>query len=154
MRRLALFALLLALAACSRRVADPASLLPASAAGWTRQGEPRSFAAADLWRYLDGGAEKYVQANVQQTATADYRRGHIDAVVDLHRFASPESARKMMDAEATGGQAVSLGDDARVFGQGLMFRRGPYLVRIIAFEDTVDVGPAVLELALTINEKL
>ncbi len=154
MRRLVLFALFMALVACSRRAADPASLLPGSAAGWSRQGESRTFAASDLWRYMDGGADRYVEAGVQQTATADYRRGNIEAVVDLHRFTSPEAARKIMDADAAGGQPISLGDAGRSFGQGLLFRRGPYLVRVIAFENTADVGPAVLELARNINEKL
>ncbi|MFB3813862.1 MAG: DUF6599 family protein [Terriglobales bacterium] len=147
-------AALLIFVACGKRPAGLASLLPASAGGWTREGGPRTFAASELWRYMNGAADHYVKAGVQQTATADYRRGEQEAVVDLHRFVSPEAARSVMESEVAAGEPLSLGDAGRVFAQGVVFRRGVYLVRLTAYQNTPDTRAAITALARAINQRL
>jgi uncharacterized protein DUF6599 len=148
------FALLLL--ACTHGPADPSTLLPPGGSGWTKTGEARSFAAADLWRYLDGGAETYVSAGVRRTVTADYRyRDQIEAVADIHQFASAAGARTMMDAEPTSNsQTAQVGDAARVSSQALVFRRGPYLVRLVAYQDTPETKDALVNLAREIEKKI
>ena len=55
------------------------------APGWARRGETRVFPAADLWQYIDGAADRYLQAGVERVLTADYRyRDRFDAVVDVY----------------------------------------------------------------------
>jgi len=53
--------------------------LPASkaVAGWEKTGETRTYAAKDLWQYIDGDAEQYISAGVVSTSTSDYKyQGH------------------------------------------------------------------------------
>ena len=46
---------------CKKKAADP--FPPSGAvAGWQRTDNTKTFAAADLWQYIDGGAEQYVNA--------------------------------------------------------------------------------------------
>jgi hypothetical protein len=146
----------LLLLACTRGPANPSTLLPPTASGWTKTGEPRTFAAADLWRYLDGGADAYVSAGVRRTATADYRyRDQIEAVADIHQFASAAGARTVMDAEPTSNsQTAQLGDAARVSSQALIFRRGPYLVRLVAYQDTPETKDALVSLAREVDRRI
>ena len=54
--------LLLLAVGCSRK---PQSFFPEQAAGCSQPGEVRTFTADTLYKYIDGDAEKYVQAGVK-----------------------------------------------------------------------------------------
>jgi len=124
--------------------------------GWNKTGETRTFEAANLWQYIDGDAEKYIQAGVRKTLTADYRyRDSVDAVADTYVMAAPDGARKLFGAEpSVGSQPVSLGDAGRLYGASLVFRKGPYLVRVVAYKESPEVAKALVELARGIEKKL
>ena len=67
---------LLASLGCSKKpVAASANPFPESnqVQGWTRSDEIRTFPAAELWKYIDGDAEKYLKAGVESTSTSDYK---------------------------------------------------------------------------------
>ena len=147
---------LLVLSGCTARTPNPEALLPQAASGWTRSGEVRRFEAGELWRYMDGGADPYVAAGVRRTATASYRHGDdLEAVADIHLFSSAEGAGKMMESEpAAGSQSVPIGDAARLFAQSLVFRRGPYLVHLVAYQDTPHNRTALTSLAQAIAAKM
>jgi hypothetical protein len=136
----------------------PATLFPEGAeiSGWNRIGGPRIFEAADLWQYNDGDAERYLQAGVRVTLTADYRYGEsFDAVADIHVMATADGPKKIMESEpALGSEPVALGESGRLYGASLLFRKGPYLVRLVAYKETPEVGKALMELARGIEKKL
>ena len=148
----------LSFAGCKRHADNPASLFPVSGevAGWARIGEIRTFPAADLWKYIDGEAERYLKAGVQTTSTADYRfQGKSDAVVDIYTMGNAAGAEKILGAEpAANAQTVQVGDSGRLFGQSLVFRKGPYLVRITAYEESVELRQALVALAHAIEQRL
>ena len=148
----------LGIAGCHRRAENSASPFPASneAAGWARTGDIRTFAAADLWKYIDGEAERYLKAGVQRVSTADYRfRDKSDAVVDIYTMGSEAGAEKIFESEpAANADTPRLGDAARLYSQSLVFRKGPYLVRITAYEDSPETKPALLGLARCIEQRL
>jgi len=148
----------LGIAGCHRRAENSASPFPASneAAGWARTGDIRTFAAADLWNYIDGEAERYLKAGVQKASTADYRfHDKSDAVVDIYIMGSAAGAEKIFESEpAANADTPRLGDAARLYSQSLVFRKGPYLVRITAYEDSAETKPALLGLARFIEQRL
>ena len=148
----------LGFAACHRSAGNSASPFPASneAAGWARTGEIRTFAAADLWKYIDGEAERYLKAGVATVSTADYKfRDKFDAVVDIYTMGNAAGAEKIFASEpAANADAPRLGDSARLYSQSLVFRKGPYLVRITAYEDSPETKPALLGLARSIEQLL
>ncbi len=149
---------LLAAGACNRRPESQSSAFPASneIAGWERTGEIRTFQAADLWKYIDGEAERYLKAGVQTASTADYRfHGKFDAVVDIYTMGTVAGVNKLFESEpASGAKLVQLGDGARLYSESLVFRKGPYLVRITAYEDTAEMQPALLSLGRGVEKRL
>ena len=141
----------------SRGAAAQTGLFPDSgeAAGWTR-GETRVFEAGRLWEYIDGGAEKYLQAGIERALTTGYKyRDRLEAVVDIYAMRSPAAARAVFDSEPeTGAHAVNLGEQGRSYGPSVVFRRGPYLVRLIAYEPGGGVAGALIELGKAIDKRL
>jgi hypothetical protein len=123
--------------------------------GWSK-GETRTFEAERLWEYIDGDADRYIQAGVVRTLTTDYRyQNKIEAAADVYVMKAPEGARKIFDSESSvGSQPLQLGDSARVFPASLTFRKGPYFVRLVAYQEAPDIGKALTELARAIEQKL
>jgi polyferredoxin len=141
-----------------RRAAKPVSWFPESGnvPGWTKAGETRSFEAADLWKYVDGDAERYLRAGVRRTLTANYRYGEtVEAVADIHLMEAPPGAASIFESEpSAGSRPVALGDAGRSYGQSLTFRRGPCFVRLVAYQDTPQTERALLSLAQAIDARL
>jgi hypothetical protein len=136
----------------------PASPLPTTAevTGWERSAEPRSYTAANLWEYIDGDAERYVKAGVKGAVTAEYKfQNKIEAVADVYTMGDANGAKTLFDAEPAGdSKPVAIGEAARQFKQSIVFRKGPSLVRVVAYQDSPDVPQAVLDLAKGIERKL
>ena len=124
--------------------------------GWTRSGETRTFPAADLWKYIDGDAEKYLKAGVESTSTSDYRfQDKFDAVVDVYTMSAAAGAKSIFESEPTAGASTPhLGDAARLYEQSLVFRQGRYLVRIVAYQSSPPLSQGLLDLGKQIDERL
>ena len=137
--------------------AAPASLFPESGevGGWARSGAVRNFDAKDLWQYIDGDAERYLQAGVSQVLTSDYRyQDKIDAVADIYQMSTPTGAEKIFSSEsAKGSQPIQMGDEGRVFRNSLVFRKGSCLVRLTAYEELPD-AKGLVDLARGIESRL
>ncbi len=142
---------------CARRPV-PATLLPqtSEAAGWVKTGSTRVFEAQDLWRYIDGDAERYVRAGVRRTVTAEYRyQDRMDAVADVHVISTSDGAKKLFESESSAGsRSIDVGDAARMYGQMLVFTKGAYLVRLVAYQDAPDVPEKIIALARAIERRL
>ncbi len=120
---------------CKKSKVDP---FPATGAvtGWEKSSDTRTFAAKDLWQYIDGDAEQYISAGVVSTSTSDYKyQGQLEAVVDVYTMGDSAGARKILETGQTkDAKSVQLGDAALAYEQSVTFRKGPYLVRIVAYE--------------------
>ena len=161
LRGAVIMALCLALfsgASCNRKPVSSAALFPVSneVAGWTKAGEIRTFEAADLWKYIDGEAERYLKAGVQRVSTVDYKfQSKVDAVVDIYTMGNPEGAVRIFDSEPVGdAKPVQLGDGGRLYGQSLVFRKGANLVRIVAYEESAETPQAIVQLGQSIERRL
>jgi len=141
-----------------RRPARPVSWFPESqdVPGWTKSGETRVFEAADLWKYVDGDAERYLRAGVRRTLTAQYRyRDSLDAVADIHLMEAGRGAASIFESEPdAGSRPVRLGDAGRSYGQSVTFRKGPHFVRLVAYQDAPQVEAALMSLARAIEARL
>jgi hypothetical protein len=49
---------------------------------------------------------------------------------------------------------IQLGDEARLSSQSLVFRKGAYLVRIVAYEESAETEQALLQLGQGIELRL
>jgi hypothetical protein len=140
---------------CRKTKVDP---FPASdtVAGWQKTGDTRAFAAKDLWQYIDGDAEQYISAGVVTTSTSDYKfQGQLEAVVDVYTMGNAAGATKILSTNQTrDAKAIQLGDAGIQFAQSIVFRKGPNLVRIVAYESTPNTPQALLSLARGVEAKL
>ena len=143
------------LTGCKKKTIDP---FPASGAvaGWDKIGDTRTFDAKSLYQYIDGDAEQYISAGVVTTSTADYKyQGSLEAVVDVHTMTAAEGARRILETGQTkDAKIVQLGDAGIAYAQSVIFRKGPYLVRIVAYEATPTTPEALLALAHGVESKL
>lgn len=140
---------------CKKHQVNP---FPESGAvtGWQKTDETRTFAAKDLYQYIDGDAEQYLSAGVVTTSTSDYKyNGQIEAVVDVHTMGDAAGARKIMETGVTSdAKPVQLGDAGLAYAQSVIFRKGANLVRIVAYQSTPETQQALLTLAHGVEAKL
>ncbi len=139
---------------CKKAHVDP---FPASGtvAGWQKTGDTRVFAAKDLWQYIDGDAEQYISAGVVSTSTSDYKyQDQLEAVVDVHTMTGAAGARKILETGTSDAKPIQLGDAGVSYAQSVTFRKGPFLVRIVAYESTPSTPQALLALAHGVEAKL
>jgi hypothetical protein len=137
---------------------NPGSYFPASAdvPGWDKTGETRIFPAHRLYEYIDGDAEKFIRAGVEQAMTADYRyQNKVDAVADIFVMSAPSGAAKVFESQpAAGSQSLPLGDAARLYKGSLTLRKGRFFVRLVAFSDVPEVPDALTALGRGIASRL
>jgi hypothetical protein len=141
--------------ACKKKQADT---FPASnaVAGWQKTSDTHVYAAKDLWQYIDGDAEQYISAGVVTASTSDYKyQDKLEAVVDVYTMSNSDGARKILETGLTkDAKTIQLADEAIQYAQSVIFRKGPYLVRIVAYESTPYSTPALLALAHGVEAKL
>jgi hypothetical protein len=95
MRTCALLAGLLAVAAGQAgRPTGDAALTPADAAvpGWTKVDNLRVLTRADLYGYIDGGAELFLEFGFDQLTLQKYRRGGSEFAVEIYRMTDAGAA--------------------------------------------------------------
>ena len=144
-----------ALSACKKKIANP---FPESnaVAGWEKSGETRTFAPKDLWQYIDGDSEQYIQAGVVSTSTTDYKfKGQLEASVDVYTMSGPDGAQTILERGQTkDAQVTHIGDEGLQYAQSVNFRKGRYLVRVVAYQSTSETSESLLALAHGIEAKL
>jgi hypothetical protein len=140
---------------CKKKASNP---FPDSSAiaGWQKTSETRTFAAKDLWQYIDGDAEQYISAGVVSTSTSDYKfQGQLEAVIDVYTMGDAAGATKILASGQTKDAApVQVGDAGISYAQSILFRKGATLVRIVAYESTPGAPQALLALAHGVEAKL
>lgn len=148
----------LLIAGCTQKPAAKMVPFPASneVAGWSKAGDTRTFDATNLYRYIDGDAEKYLKAGVQSAATADYKfQDKVEAVADIYTMQDADGAQKIFEAEPTrNGKPVQLGDRARLYRQSLILQKGRYLVRVVAYDELPGDSQPIVELGRGIEQRL
>ena len=160
-----ILALAALLAGCrSKAPSGAADFFPESNSvqGWVKSSETRTFEASHLWEYIDGDADRYIQAGVVKTLTGDYRfNNKVDATADIYVMAKPEGAKRIYDSEsAAESQPVDIGEAGlpaqagRLSKGSLTFHQGPYFVRVVAYEDSAEVAKALTELARAVSSRL
>jgi len=144
-----------ALTACKKKNANP---FPPSGtvAGWEKSSETRTFAPKDLWQYIDGDSEQFIQAGVVSTVTSDYKfQGQLEAVVDVYTMGGPDGAQTILERGQTKeAQTAHVGDEGLQYSQSVSFRKGPYLVRIVAYQSSASAPQALMALAHGVEANL
>lgn len=154
---IAMTAALLIVTGCKKQ-ASAVQTLPASSevAGWEKASETKTYSPTTLSDYIDGGAEQYLKAGFVSASTSDYKfQGKIEAVADVYVMTNANAAKTVFEADPAGNsKTIPVGDAARAFSQSVVFRKGPYLVRITGYQDSPETQQALTQLAQGIDKKL
>jgi hypothetical protein len=146
---------ILAVGGCKRK---PVDVFPKSGVidGWEKSSDTRVFEAKDLWQFIDGDSEQYIQAGVVSTSTSDYKyRGQMEVVVDVYTMKNADGARAIFDKGKTNdAKKLALGDDGVQFAQSVTFRKHNYLVRIVSYQVSSISEQALFSLAHGIEANL
>ncbi len=120
-----------------------------------RTGDVRSFVGDSLWQYIDGDAEIYHQYEFQEVATADYRYGNSELIVDCYRFADDPGAYGLYTAvRPFEPRPIDIGIDGFVSGTVLSFVTGDYVVRLTAFDVSPETETALHAVARELAQRL
>jgi hypothetical protein len=127
----------------ARPVGDSA-LMPADAAapGWKKVENVRVFSRSDLYGYIDGGAELFLELGFDQLSLQKYRSGTNEFAVEIYRMSDPVAA--------TGIYLMKCGKETRdpafkarhtINRHQLMFVRERYYVTINNLSGADRMGP-------------
>lgn len=125
------------------------------ASGLIRSPQIRTFSGDSLWEYIDGGAEIYNQYNFAEVATADYKAGNLELVADIYRFDNATDAYglyTMLRPEKP--NIVLLGVEGFSAPATIVFVKGAYLVKVVAFEESDATNKAIISLTQEINNQI
>ena len=117
--------------------------------GWTKEAEVRAYPAENLWEYIDGAAELFVEYGVRTCTTTDLAADGTSVTVDLYEMPSPLAALGVFKRESTGADLQLTGATAASVSppyQALMVKGSTYAkVNVYEGELTESVGRQLLE---------
>lgn len=118
---------------------SPETLLPApeAAPGWRADGDMLLYGPDDLWEYINGQAESFLRYDFVEVAARHYLDADgLEIKVDVYEHGSPLMAWGVY-TQFRSPDAAFLDVGAEGFGDeySLLFWKGPYYVRIQAFEE-------------------
>ena len=128
---------------------DSAFDLPADGdiPGWSRVTEPEHFEADNLWEYINGQADFFIDYGFVRVDTAEYRNDQESGsvVLEVYRMGRPQEAFGIFAAERTrDDRSLDIGAGAYLGTNVLGFWQAEQYVKLTSFDE----GPAV-ELLLT-----
>jgi hypothetical protein len=122
-------------------------LLPGAPEFSGKPGAPAKFYSTDLYRYLDGGADAYLDYGLVAMIHREFKAGDVDLTVDIYDMGDPLRAFGIYSAERSPDYLfIPIGVEAHVDVGSLGFLQAHYYVKLSAFGDESRT-PTVLEKA-------
>ncbi len=123
--------------------------------GWTQAGAFRTYAADNLYDYMDGNSEGYLIYGFQQMNGVTCKKGDVSFVVDMSDMPDPESAWGLYASNRDPRlPAESLGMGGQVVPQRGVFSKGSRFVEISASPSNIDHSAAIRTFLKAIEAKL
>jgi len=150
-RRMFLEGIIALLAATA--TAAPSDILERQTGAWKAEAAPLTYEGTQLYTFMDGGAEIYLEYGFERLESQSYQRGADEVAVELYRmgdgayglftFLRPPDAEKL-----------ALGDAAFLSGYYLVLVKGPFLCAVTAQSSFPGYREAVLEVGGAIASRL
>jgi len=111
----------------------------------------RQYGRDDLYRYIDGAAERYLGYSFDGLTRAEATTPNEAFVIELYHFCSPGDAYGIWSTDS-GGERVGIGQRS-AYGSGLLqFWRGPYFARVYHRKYQESAREMVLRLGRSLAE--
>jgi hypothetical protein len=162
-RRMALILIMTACAACSGGDPshdEPGTMvsgfdLPADGElpGWSLVTEPEHYEADNLWEYINGQADFFIDYGFVRVDAAEYRNDQESSsvVLEVYRMGRPQEAFGIFAAERTrDDRPLEIGAEAYLGANVLGFWQGEQYVKITSFDE----GSATEQLLIGLAEEI
>jgi hypothetical protein len=125
-------------------------------AGWEKTPYSVHFTAADLHKYLNGGAAKYLAYGIEHLYVQEYQRvsDGLVTVAELYLLDAPQNAYGVYSCDSGGTHPRGLGMEASFEGGLLQFWYDRNYVRVYARDPSAEGFEAVLELGAALSDAL
>ena len=124
-----------------------AALLPDPRAFGARPAKPAAFYSADLYKYLDGGAEAYLQRGFAALIHQEYKAADVEITADVYDMGGAARAWDMYSASVRpDSRPIPIGREGYRDEGALNFQQGGYYVKLLAFGDAAKTA-AILDAA-------
>ena len=133
------------------------NFMPAAIAEYNieRASDIKVFRGDSLWEYINGGAELYHDYNFVEVATADYKAGEIEFVLDIYRFDTSLNAYGLYtNFRPPAPDIIKLGVEGYKAPASLNFVKGVYLIRLTGYDETEPTDNALAATAREIDSIL
>jgi len=116
---------------------------------WRQTFEPRFFQRENLFEYIDGAADQYLQYGFRMVLTTDYAVGADSSsiTVEIYCMKNPLLAFGIFASERSSEEPkVDIGTDGYLGANVLNFCKGPYYIKITSFALDRDLKPVMQEM--------
>ena len=151
------FTLFISLFAVMAPAQDMMRLLPGNheVKGWTRKAEPKTYEHSQLWEYIDGGADVYLDFGFQKVITEELVNGKLNIVIDIYDMKTLEGAFGMYARERAPTYTFGrYGTEGYQEGSALNFVQEQYYVKLTGYADDQATKNSLMKLAEKIARKI
>ena len=121
--------------------------------GWSLVTEPEHYEADNLWEYINGQADFFIDYGFVRVDTAEYRNDQESSsvVLEVYRMGRPQEAFGIFAAERTpDDRPLEIGAGAYLGANVLGFWQAERYVKLTSFDE----GPAVEQLLIGLAEEI
>lgn len=125
--------------------------------GWSRVTEPEQYEADNLWEYINGQADFFIDYGFQRVDTAEYRndRESGSVVLEVYQMGRPQEAFGIFAAERTpDDRPLQIGAQAYLGTNVLGFWQAERYVKLTSFGDGHSVGELLIGFAEEISSRI
>jgi hypothetical protein len=121
--------------------------------GWSLVTDPEHYEADNLWEYINGQADFFIDYGFVRVDTAEYRndRQSSSVVLEVYRMGRPQEAFGIFAAERTSDdRPLEIGAGAYLGANVLGFWRGEQYFKLTSFDE----GPTIEQLLIGLAEEI
>lgn len=128
---------------------------PADLGGWGLSGIDRVYRGSELYGYMNGGAELFLECGFDRLVVREYAKGEAELGVELYRMTDPAAALALYLAKCGREERVEGLSERHAGGRfQLMFVRGAFFVNLINAGGSPGNVPVMADLARRLAAKL
>jgi len=125
--------------------------------GWKVTSGPQFFEPQNLWKYINGQAEMYLDYGFELVATAEYTTldGFKSMAIEIYQMQSPKHAFGIYAAERSPHDSfIKVGVQGYLSENVLNFWKGLYYVKLTSFQTSSETKEILMKLAVVIDNKI
>jgi hypothetical protein len=137
----------------------PGFALPADGeiSGWSLATEPEFYEVDNLWDYINGQADFFIDYGFVRVDAAEYRNDQesTSVVLEVYRMGRPQEAFGIFAAERTPeDRPLEIGSDAYLGANVLGFWQGELYVKLISFDEGPEIEQLLIRLAEEVSSRI